>query len=122
MRTDHGGENGDVWTDVIQAWGDEARSVTVGSSVHNQRVERQNHAANEQVLSVFRDEFYHLEWEGLLDPLNDTDLFCLHYVYMPRVNKSVSEFITAQQSCRLNRKQQHPSSNMLAQPTSHYLS
>ena len=72
-----------------------ARSVIVGSSVHNQRVERHNRAANEQELSVFREEFYQLESEGLLNPLNETDLFCLHYVYLPRINKSVSEFITA---------------------------
>lgn len=41
VRTDHGGENVDVhvWRDMIQAWGEEARSVIVGSSVENQRVE-----------------------------------------------------------------------------------
>lgn len=95
VRTDHGGENVDVWRDMIQAWGEEARSVIVGSSVHNQRVERHNRAANEQELSVFREEFYQLESEGLLDPLNETDLFCLHYVYLPRINRSISEFIAA---------------------------
>ena len=95
VRTDHGGENADVWRDMNHAWGEEARSVIVGSSVHNQRVERHNRAANEQELSVFKEEFYQLESEGLLDPLNETDLFCLHYVYLPRINRSVSEFITA---------------------------
>ncbi|KAJ7384361.1 hypothetical protein OS493_022474 [Desmophyllum pertusum] len=44
---------------------------------------------------MIREEFYQLESEGLLNPLNETDLFCLHYVYLPRINKSVSEFITA---------------------------
>ena len=43
--------------------------MIVGSSVHNQRVERHNRAANEQELSVFREEFYQLESEGLLDLL-----------------------------------------------------
>ena len=56
--TYHGRENVDVWHDMIQAWGEEARSVIVGSSVHNQHVVHHNRAANEQELSVFREEFY----------------------------------------------------------------
>ena len=36
VRTDHGGENIDVWRDMTEAWGDDAKSVIVGSSVHNQ--------------------------------------------------------------------------------------
>ena len=40
-------------------------------------------------------EFYDLERQGILDPLNDTDMFCLHYVYLPRINKRLSEFIDA---------------------------
>ena len=69
--------------------------MIVGSSVHNQHVERHNRAANEQELSVFREEFHQLESEGLLDLFNETDLFCLHYVYLPRINRSISEFIAA---------------------------
>ena len=56
--TYHGRENVHVWRDMIQAWGEEARSVIVGSSVHNQHVVHHNRAANEQELSVFREEFY----------------------------------------------------------------
>ena len=78
-----------------QSWGEEATPVIVGSSVHNQRVEHHNRDANEQILSVFREEFYQLERDGLLDPLNDTDLFCSHYAYMPKINKSLTEFIAA---------------------------
>ena len=39
--------------------------------------------------------FYSLERQGLLDPSNCTDLFCLHYVFLPRLNKSLSQFIAA---------------------------
>lgn len=92
---DHGGENVLVWRDMTSAWGEEARSVIVGSSVHNQRIERHNRSTNEQELSVFKSEFYDLEREGVLDPLNDTDLFCLHYVYLPRLNKNLAEFVSA---------------------------
>lgn len=95
IRSDHGGENVLVWRDMNSAWGEDTRPVIVGSSVHNQRIERHNRSANEQELSVFKSEFYDLEREGVLDPLNETDLFCLHYVYLPRLNKNLSEFVSA---------------------------
>lgn len=40
----------------------------------------------------FHFRFYHLEEEGHLDPSNETDLFCLHYVFMPRINWTLEEF------------------------------
>ena len=36
--------------------------------------------------------FNHLENEKVLDPLTEVDLYCLHYVYMPRMCKQISEF------------------------------
>ena len=96
VRTDHGRENVDVWHVMNTAWGKDARSVIVGSSVHNQRIERHNRAVKEQEFIGFKEEFYDLERQGILDPLNDTDMFCLHYVYLPRINKRLSEFIDAQ--------------------------
>ena len=95
VRTDHGGENVDIWRDMTAFWGDDARPVIVGSSVHNQRIERHNKTVNEQVVAVFKPEFYQLEREGKLDPLNATDLFCLHYVDLPRLNKALAEFVAA---------------------------
>ena len=81
-----------MWRDMTSASGDGARSVIVGSSVHNQRIERHNRSANEQELPVFKSEFYDLERDGVLEPLNDTDFFCLHYVYLTRLNKTLAEF------------------------------
>ena len=37
---DHGGEIVLVERDMISAWGEDARPAIVGSSVHNQRIER----------------------------------------------------------------------------------
>lgn len=104
IRSDHGGENVLVWRDMTSAWGEEARSVIVGSSVHNQRIEGHNRSTNEQELSVFKSEFYDLEREGVLDPLNDTDLFCLHYVYLPRLNKNLAEFVSAHNNHKVSTK------------------
>lgn len=30
-----------------------------------------------------------------MDPLNDTDMFCLQYVYLPRINRRLTEFTDA---------------------------
>ena len=70
-------------------------AVVVGSSVHNRRIERHNRAVNEQVFSGFKEEFYDLEREGILDPLNETDMFCLQYIYLPRINRRLTEFTDA---------------------------
>ena len=74
IRTDHGGENVDIWHNMISTLGEEAKPVLVGKSIHNQRIERHNRALNEQVLSVFKHKFYQLESEGILDVNNDTDI------------------------------------------------
>lgn len=95
VRTDHGGENVDIWRDMISARGEASKPVLVGKSVHNQRIERHNRALNEQVMSMFRGEFYQLESEGVLDVNNDTDILCLHYVYLPRINHVLDEFVAA---------------------------
>ena len=43
-----------------------------------------NRAVNEQVFIGFKQEFHDLEREGILDPLNEPDMFCLQYIYLPR--------------------------------------
>ena len=63
-----------------------------GSSVHNQRIERLWRDVFRCVLSVFYHLFYFLEDEGKLDPSCDIDLFCLHYVYIPRINQALDSF------------------------------
>lgn len=40
---------------------------------------------------LFYNLFLHLE-EGLLDPCNEIHLYCLHYIFVPRLNESLSEF------------------------------
>ena len=102
-RTDYGGENVDISTDMVNAWGEDSRCIVVGSSVHNQRMERHNRSINEQELLGFKEEFYDLESEGILDPLNDTDMFCLHYIYLPRINLRISEFIKAHNNHSVSR-------------------
>ena len=83
VRTDHGSETDtDVWRNMVAANGEQ--SVIVGSSVRNQRVERFNFDINANVTRQFAAIFRDLEFEGCLSAENDTDLFCLQYVYTPR--------------------------------------
>ena len=84
VRTDHGGENVEVWQHMINHEG--PRSVIAGTSVRNQRVERLNGDVNVQVNRYFAETFRELEFEEKLDITNSTDKFCLHYVYLPRIN------------------------------------
>lgn len=90
VRTDLGGENVAIWEDMRQNGGED--SVLTGSSVHNQRIERFNRDLNRNCSSVYSPIFYDLEASRLLDPDNRTDLFCLHYVYLPRIDRTLQEF------------------------------
>ena len=99
---------------MVNVHGDESRSVITGSSVHNQRIERHNRAANEQLIAQFKEIFYELEGEGFLDPSNEIDLFCLHYVFLPLVNKSLSEFVSAPNSHKVSTE--NTQADVLGQP------
>ena len=94
VRTDYGVENVRVWEYMLHT-SFNTNSVIVGSSVHNQRVERLHRDINTQVINKFYNEFNELEKEGLLDAGNEADLFCLHLVYLPRINKLLNEFVEA---------------------------
>ena len=42
-----------------------------------------------------------MEDEGILDPCNDMHLFCLHYVFLPRINHSLQVYSNAYSQHRL---------------------
>jgi len=44
------------------------------------------------VTQLYYQLFNHLELEGLLDPLSHKHLFALHYVYKPRIQRSLDQF------------------------------
>ena len=92
IRTDLGGENVDVWRLMLEEHNSTTAIVT-GSSAHNERIERLWRDVYRCVVVLFHDAFYSLEQEGKLDPLNEIDLFCLHHVYLPRINSALQSFI-----------------------------
>lgn len=91
VRTDLGGENTEVWRYVMEQHRDDS-SVITGSSTHNERIERLWRDVYRCVGVLFADTFRMLEEEGKLDPLNETDIFCLHHVFKPRINFALNAF------------------------------
>ena len=94
IRCDYGIENVDVARWMIENRGCGRSSVITGSSVHNARIERLWRDLRRVVIRPFANLFYYMEncHSGILNPLDDIHLFALHYIYCPRINRSLHEF------------------------------
>ena len=92
LRTDLGGENVDAWRHMIQLHGRDEKCIITGSSVHNERIKRLWRDAHRSVLMPHKELFTRLEMEELLDVTNEVDVYCLHEIFLDRINHCLSEY------------------------------
>lgn len=93
VRTDHGGENTAVWLMMNMFRGSHRGSALRGRSTHNQRIERLWGDLWRGFTNVYYDLFNFLESDGIVDIDNEMHMWALHYVYLPRINRDLNNFM-----------------------------
>ena len=77
-------DDGGTWND---------RCIIVGSSAHNECIERLWRDVHHSVVVVYGNLFREMEDDRILDHLNEVDIYCLHYVFLPKINDGLKSFL-----------------------------
>ncbi|KAG8923607.1 hypothetical protein FRC00_006040 [Tulasnella sp. 408] len=92
VRADWGGENLGVKEEMEAARGEGRGSFFAGPSTHNQRIERLWRDVFTWSLQGFYTLFTIMEDQRLLNPDDGVHLWALHYVFLPRINRTLAGF------------------------------
>jgi hypothetical protein len=93
IRTDQGLENIDIARFMAAFHGPNRRSFIAGKSTHNQRIERQWRDMTKEVTSFYRELFFGMENRHDLDFSDRLTLFCLHYLFLARINEDLKLYM-----------------------------
>lgn len=92
VRTDKGKENIEVGRFMLSVRGLHRGSIITGRSMQNQRIERFWRDVYKEVLQLYREMFTELKIQYSLDLDNPYVLFCLHYLFLNRINDDLELF------------------------------
>ncbi len=97
LRTDRGWENRGMWQAMAYNRGrDYLKCVFVGPSTRNVRIERLWLTLGNHKIMKWRRRFLDMEKHHGLDRHNNLHLYCLHRVFLPRIDYELQIWVEAQ--------------------------